>query len=269
MLDEVLKRGAFVIIGLIIMFAGLIMFNIPIQDDVGEESEIEDDEEAGSQGAFDAILFFGGISLCYGVGPYFLLAALFGRFLHQSSAVDEDKEKWEKKRREERRNKREKEKQALIDHYWEALGDENHPHHNFVKRAKWKDKIKWKHRPLETFVHFRGKVVPKKSEAYKKHRRAEREYLRKTYTRKEWDFERDEYVEVYDGPPLGIDINLLDRRVWGGLLLLQLPLSIGSLIIGIILGNLTASEILTNVIISSIILLILTITFTDLLSRKK
>ena len=262
MWKEVLKRGSFLIIGLMIMFAGLIIFNIPIQDDVGEESEIEDDEEAGSQGAVDAILFFGGVSLCFGVGPYFLLAALFGRFLHESS----EEVKVEKLQKIENRN------QPLIDHYWEALGDENHPHHNFVKRAKWKDKIKWKHRPLETFVHFRGKIVPKKSEAYKKHRRSEREYLRKTYTRKEWDFERDEYVEVYDGPPLGIDINLLDRRIWGGFLLLQLPLAIGGIIIGmiqIINGNITASEILTNVIFSLIILLILTLTFTDLLSRKK
>lgn len=262
MWKEVLKRGSFLIIGLMIMFAGLIIFNIPIQDDVGEESEIEDDEEAGSQGAVDAILFFGGVSLCFGVGPYFLLAALFGRFLHESS----EEEKVKKLQKIENRN------QPLIDHYWEALGDENHPHHNFVKRAKWKDKIKWKHRPLETFVHFRGKIVPKKSEAYKKHRRSEREYLRKTYTRKEWDFERDEYVEVYDGPPLGIDINLLDRRIWGGFLLLQLPLAIGGIIIGmiqIINGNITASEILTNVIFSLIILLILTLTFTDLLSRKK
>ena len=264
MLKEVLKRGAFVIIGLMIMFAGLIMFNIPIQDDVGEESEIEDDEEAGSQGAVDAILFFGGVSLCFGVGPYFLLAALLGQFLHQSFTVSEAKEK--------RREKREKEKQALIDHYWEALGDENHPHHNFVKRAKWKDKIKWKHRPLEIFVHFKGDIVPKKSPIYKEHRRAERKKLRSTRSRKEWDFERSRYVNVYDeksSSGLMIDINLLDRRIWGGLLLLQLPLSIGGLIIGIILGNLTANEILTNVIISLIILLILTITFTDLLSRKK
>ena len=262
MWKEVLKRGAFVIIGLMIMFAGLIMFNIPIQDDVGEESEIEDDEEAGSQGAVDFILFFGGISLCIGVGPYFLLAALLGQFLHQSSTVSEEKEK--------RRETWEKKKLALIEHYWEALGDDNHPHHSFVKRAKWKDKIKWKHRPLETFVHFRGKIVPKKSEAYKKHRRAEREYLRKTHTRKEWDFERDEYVEVYDGPPLGIDINLLDRRVWGVLLILWIPSGIIEIILnGIILGNLTPSEILTHVIINLIILLILTLTFTDLLSRKK
>ena len=59
MLKEVMKRGAFVIIGLMIMFAGLIMFNIPIQDDAGEESEIEDEEEAGVDGAVDFILFFG------------------------------------------------------------------------------------------------------------------------------------------------------------------------------------------------------------------
>ena len=261
MLKEVMKRGAFVIIGLMIMFAGLIMFNIPIQDDAGEESEIEDEEEAGVDGAVDFILFFGGISLCIGVGPYFLLAALSGRFLHQSSTVSEEKEK--------RRETWEEKKLALIEHYWEALGDENHPHHSFVKRAKWKDKIKWKHRPLETFVHFRGNIVPKKSEAYKKHRRAEREYLRKTHTRKEWDFERDEYVEVYDGPAL-VDINLLDRRVWGFLLFLLIPSGISEIILnGIILGNLTPSEILTNVIINLIILLILTLTFTDLLSRKK
>ena len=259
MWKEVLKRGAFLIIGLMIMFAGMIAYNIPIQDDVGEESEIEDDEEAGSQGAVDAILFFGGLSLCCGVGPYFILAALFGRFLHESS----EEVKVEKLQKIENRN------QPLIDHYWEALGDENHPHHNFVKRAKWKDKIKWKHRPLETFVHFRGKIVPKKSEAYKKHRRSEREYLRKTYTRKEWDFERDEDVEVYDGPPL-IDINLLDRRIWGVLLILWIPQGIIEIILnGIILGNLTPSEILTHVIINLIILLILTLTFTDLLSRKK
>lgn len=243
-----------------IMFAGLIMFNIPIQDDVGEESEIEDDEEAGIDGAVDGILFFGGLSLCCGVGPYFILAGLGFRPSHKSS--EEVKEK--KLQKIENRNR------PLIDHYWEALGDENHPHHNFVKRAKWKDKIKWKHRPLETFVHFRGKIVPKKSEAYKKHRRSEREYLRKTYTRKEWDFERDEYVEVYDGPPLGIDINLLDRRVWGVLLILWIPSGIIEIILnGIILGNLTPSEILTHVIINLIILLILTLTFTDLLSRKK
>ncbi len=119
-----------------IMFAGMIAYNIPIQDDVGEESEIEDDEEAGSQGAVDAILFFGGLSLCCGVGPYFILAGLGFRPSHKSS--EEVKEK--KLQKIENRN------QPLIDHYWEALGDENHPHHNFVKRAKWKDKIKWKHR---------------------------------------------------------------------------------------------------------------------------
>ncbi len=260
MWKEVLKRGAFLIIGLMIMFAGMIAYNIPIEDNIDEESEIKDDEEAGSDGAVDWILFFGGISLCCGVGPYFILAALFGRFLHESS----EEVKVEKLQKIENRN------QPLIDHYWEALGDENHPHHNFVKRAKWKDKIKWKHRPLETFVHFRGKIVPKKSEAYKKHRRSEREYLRKTYTRKEWDFERDEYVEVYDGPPLGIDINLLDRRVWGVLLILWIPQGIIEIILnGIILGNLTPGEIITHVIINLIILLILTLTFTDLLSRKK
>ena len=76
---------------------------------------------------------------------------------------------------------------------------------------------------------------------------------------------------MYDGPAQ-VNINLLDRRVWGGLLLLQLPLAIGGIIIGmiqIINGNITASEILTSVIFSLIILLILTLTFTDLLSRKK
>ena len=255
MLEEVLKRGAFLIVGLMIMFAGLIIFNIPIQDDVGEESEIEDEEEAGIQGAVDAILFFGGVSLCLGVGPYFLLAALLGRFLHEGS--------------EETKLKIANRNQPLIDHYWAALGDENHPHHNQVKREKWMDAIKWKHRPLEIFVLFEGEIVLKKSPIYKEYLRAKRKQRRAKHSTRVWDFERDEYVEVYDGPAQ-IDLNLFDRRVWGGLLLMALPLSIGDLIMnGIILGNLTASEFRTNVIISLIILLILTITFTDLLSRKK
>jgi len=66
----------------------------------------------------------------------------------------------------------------VYDHYWAALRDPDHEHHNEIIRYKWMDKVRWKHHPSDFFGYQiftkesgeqtkGGPVVPKSSDEYR------------------------------------------------------------------------------------------------------
>lgn len=66
---------------------------------------------------------------------------------------------------------------GVYDHYWAALTDPDHEHHNEIIRYKWMDKVRWKHHPSDFFGYqiftkesgeqTQGPLVPKSSAEYR------------------------------------------------------------------------------------------------------
>lgn len=66
---------------------------------------------------------------------------------------------------------------GVYDHYWAALTDPDHEHHNEIIRYKWMDKVRWKHHPSDFFGYqiftkesgeqTQGALVPKSSAEYR------------------------------------------------------------------------------------------------------
>lgn len=196
-----LKKILYFPCGILTSLTGLVLFNIPLQ---GEESV------ALAMNAESALFLLGVLLFLIG-GPYLLAASIFGdgriNFLKKRKEWYEYEMLLQAIRI-----------KPIIAHYWEACRDPEHPHHNDIRRYRWMDAIKWKHRPLEVFGYMTitresgeqrdGSIVPKSSMGYK----MSNDLIRVEYDK--WG--REKYVKGLNASP--IDINLADRRVWGGFL---------------------------------------------------
>jgi len=146
--------------GVLFFFTGWIIWNIALPAE----------GESGTLGAnLETFLFFFGIFVQFILGPYFAFISISndGRL---SPLVP-------KAHLEYFRLKNSILGKEVYDHYWAAIRDPSHEHHNEIIRYKWMDKIRWKHRPSDFFGYqiftkesgeeTRGPLVPKSSEAYR------------------------------------------------------------------------------------------------------
>lgn len=146
--------------GVLFFFTGWIIWNIALPAE----------GESGALGAnLETFLFFFGIFVQFILGPYFAFISISndGRL---SPLVP-------KAHLEYFRLKNSILGKEVYDHYWAAIRDPSHEHHNEIIRYKWMDKIRWKHRPSDFFGYqiftkesgeeTRGPLVPKSSEAYR------------------------------------------------------------------------------------------------------
>ena len=249
-----LKKILYFTCGILVLLVGLVLFNIPLQ---GEES-------APLAMDTDSALFLFGMLLFFIVGPYLLVASIFGdgriNFLLKRKEWYEYEMLLQAIRI-----------KPIIAHYWEAYRDHEHPHHNDIRRYRWMNFIKWKHRPLEIFGYMTitresgeqrdGAIIPKNSIEYK----LSNDLLRVSYDK--WG--KEEYVK---GPNASsIDINLADRRVWGGFLafvvITNLLFVIPSSLVMALNGDdvFTARDSLTTLASQPLLLILLAGVFTDLL----
>ncbi len=146
--------------GLMLFFVGWITWNI------GLPSE----GESGAVGMnLKTFLFFIGLFVQFIIGPYFAFVSISnsGRLspLMPKAQIEYFRLKGAILDRE------------VYDHYWAALRDPNHEHHNEIIRYKWMDKVRWKHHPSDFFGYpiftknsgeeTRGSLVPKSSDKYR------------------------------------------------------------------------------------------------------
>ena len=146
--------------GILFFFAGWITWNIglPVEG------------ESGAVGMnLKTFLFFIGLFFQFIIGPYFALISIsnsgrlsplmpkaLAEYYRLKSAISD---------------------REVYDHYWEALRDPGHEHHNEIIRYKWMDKVRWKHHPSDFFGYqiftkesgekTRGPLVPKSSAKYR------------------------------------------------------------------------------------------------------
>ena len=71
-------RIFFVILGIIISFSGLILWNIPLNESGGSVNLYSDDS-GGNFGEGVLPLTGGGLLMCFGLRPYIILSGLTGR----------------------------------------------------------------------------------------------------------------------------------------------------------------------------------------------
>ena len=146
--------------GILLFFTGWIMWNIGLPAE----------GESGTVGMnLKTFLFFIGIFVQLILGPYFAFISISndGRL---SPLVS-------KAQLEYFRLKRAISDKDISDHYWAALRDPAHEHHNEIIRYKWMDRIRWKHHPSDFFGYVQlteesgeisdGLLVPKSSAAYR------------------------------------------------------------------------------------------------------
>ena len=153
-------RISLFVCGILFFFAGWISWNIGLPAE----------GESGAVGInLKTFLFFMGIFVQLIIAPYFAFVSISnsGRlspsmpkaqleYLRLKAAISD----WE-----------------VHDHYWAALRDPDHEHHNEIIRYKWMDKVRWKHYPSDFFGYqiftkgsgeeVRGPLVPKSSDAYR------------------------------------------------------------------------------------------------------
>ena len=146
--------------GILFFFAGWILWNIGLPAE----------GESGALGMnLKTLFFFIGIFVQLALGPYFAFISISnsGRLLplvpkaqleyfRLKGAIAD----WE-----------------VYDHYWEALRNPEHEHHNEIIRYKWMDKVRWKHHPSDFFGYqlftkesgeqTQGPIVPKSSDEYR------------------------------------------------------------------------------------------------------
>jgi hypothetical protein len=146
--------------GILFFFAGWIMWNIGLPAE-GENGTI------GMN--LGTLLFFIGLFVQFILGPYFAFISISndGRL---SPLVP-------KAQLEYFRLKGAISDKDISDHYWAALRDPAHEHHNEIIRYKWMDRIRWKHHPSDFFGYVKltkesgetsdGLLVPKSSAAFR------------------------------------------------------------------------------------------------------
>ena len=153
-------RISLFVCGILFFFAGWIIWNLGLP---GEG-------ESGAVGMnLKTFLFFIGLFVQFIIGPYFAFVSISnsGRL---SPLVP-------KALLEYFRLKRAISDRKVHDHYWAALRDPDHEHHNEIIRYKWMDKVRWKHHPSDFFGYQiftkesgeenRGPIVPKSSAEYR------------------------------------------------------------------------------------------------------
>ena len=147
--------------GILFFFAGWILWNIGLPAE----------GESGAIGMnLKTLFFFAGIFVQLALGPYFAFISISnsGRL---SPLVP-------KAQLEYFRLKGAIYDREVYDHYWAALRDPDHEHHNEIIRYKWMDKVRWKHHPSDFFGYQiftklsgeetrGGPVVPKSSDEYR------------------------------------------------------------------------------------------------------
>ena len=146
--------------GILLFFVGWVMWNLALPAE----------GESGAVGMnLKTFFFFIGILVQLALGPYFAVKSISdsGRL---SPMVP-------KARVEYFRLKATILDREVHDHYWTALRDPDHEHHNEIIRYKWMDKVRWKHYPSDFFGYqiftkgsgeeVRGPLVPKSSDAYR------------------------------------------------------------------------------------------------------
>ena len=148
------------ICGILLFLAGWVLWNIALPAE-GESSS------AGMN--LETLLFFTGLFVQFILAPYFAFVSISsdGRL---SPFVP-------KAQLEYLRLKGAILNKDINNHYWAALRDPNHKHHNEIIRYKWMDKIRWKHHPSDFFGYVKltkesggtstGRLVPKSSAAYR------------------------------------------------------------------------------------------------------
>ena len=74
-------RIFFVILGLIISFTGLILWNIPLNESADEEGYVNIYSADSGWNFGEKVLPYigGGLLMCFGIGPYILISGLLGR----------------------------------------------------------------------------------------------------------------------------------------------------------------------------------------------
>jgi len=147
--------------GILFFFAGWITWNIGLPADEGGSGAV------GTN--LKTFFFFTGIFFQFILGPYFAFVSISnsGRL-----SLLMPKAHYEYFRLKGAILERE-----LHDHYWAALRDPDHEHHNEIIRYKWMDKVRWKHHPSDFFGYqiftkesgeeIRGPIVPKSSAEYR------------------------------------------------------------------------------------------------------
>ncbi len=152
--------------GTLLFITGLLIWNIPLNSP--DDPRLLGSLNAAIGAEWDWFLFSLGLFLNLIVGPYFAFISLSqrGRLipLHPKEVREYYGLKNSIKNKE------------IHDHYWAALKDPTHEHHNDVIRYKWMDKIQWKHRPNDFFgrmiytelsgEELEGPIVPKTSPEY-------------------------------------------------------------------------------------------------------
>ena len=146
--------------GILFFFAGWILWNIGLPAE----------GESGAVGMnLKTLFFFTGIFVQLALGPYFAFISISnsGRL---SPLVP-------KAITEYFRLKKAIYDREVYDHYWAALRDPDHEHHNEIIRYKWMDKVRWKHHPSDFFGYQiftkesgeepKGPIVPKSSAEYR------------------------------------------------------------------------------------------------------
>ena len=146
--------------GILFFFAGWILWNIGLPAE----------GESGAVGMnLKTLFFFTGIFVQLAIGPYFAFVSISnsGRLspLVPKAIIEYFRLKKAIYDRE------------VYDHYWAALRDPDHEHHNEIIRYKWMDKVRWKHHPSDFFGHQiftkesgeepKGPIVPKSSAEYR------------------------------------------------------------------------------------------------------
>jgi len=146
--------------GISFFFAGWILWNIALPAE----------GESGTVGMnLKTFLFFAGIFVQLALGPYFAFISISNSGRLSRSMPKAQLEYFRLKG-------------AILDwevhnHYWTALRDPDHEHHNEIIRYKWMDKVRWKHYPSDFFGYqiftkesgeeVRGPLVPKSSDEYR------------------------------------------------------------------------------------------------------
>ena len=145
--------------GISFFFAGWILWNIALPAE----------GESGTVGMnLKTFLFFAGIFVQLALGPYFAFISISNSGRLSRSMPKAQLEYFRLKG-------------AILDwevhnHYWTALRDPDHEHHNEIIRYKWMDKVRWKHHPSDFFGYqiftkesgeeIQGPIVPKTSPEY-------------------------------------------------------------------------------------------------------
>ena len=150
-------RISLFVCGILFFFAGWILWNIGIGG-------------TGTIGMnLKTLFFFTGIFVQFALGPYFAFVSISNSGRLSPLVPKAQIEYFRLKGAISDKN--------INDHYWAALRDPDHVHHNEIIRYKWMDKVRWKHHPSDFFGYVKltkesgetsnGRLVPKSSAAYR------------------------------------------------------------------------------------------------------